>query len=215
MSPRFFTLLAVGVSVVALSGCSSITQPNWMPRGYKHQDDTPLSSPAPTSPWSDKAVIHNTDKMAASTAAWQGAVFELLDKAAPFIPQDGMPLIVTTVAPYAPLDLSFDHYLRQALMQKGHNLTTTSGTAPLLVFDIVPLSDAKALKMAQAQAGFVVVKNASMSGMYLLSLSAQKPDGKTEMGKVYTTAVFPYENDTTEAWTAGKAPNDKPLGYNR
>ncbi len=218
MSPRFFPLFAVGVSLVTLCACSTVSnvlQPNWMPRGYAHQDNTPLSSPAPTAPWSDDAVIHNTDKMAASTAAWQGAVFELLDKATPFIPQDGAPLIVTTVPPYAPLDLSFDHYLRQGLMRKGYTLTTTAGTAPLLVFDIAPLTDASALKTAQSEAGFVAVKEANVNGMYLLSLIVQTPDGKTQTGKAYTTAVFPYENDTTEGWTAGKATTAKPLGYNQ
>jgi hypothetical protein len=109
--------------MLLLSACST----QFMPKGYKYQDDTPLSSPAPSSPWDKSAVISNTENISAQTAAWQGAVYELLEKLEPNLPKDGTPLNLTA-AGYGLMkeekDNSLDHYLRQVLLQKGYNLTT-------------------------------------------------------------------------------------------
>lgn len=98
-----------------------------MPKGYSYQDDTPLSSPAPSSPWDKSVVIKNTEDIGFQNAAWQGAVFELVDKMSPNLPKDGTPLNLSSEK-YSVLkgatDNSLDHYLRQALIQKGYNLTS-------------------------------------------------------------------------------------------
>jgi hypothetical protein len=124
MSHRYFhSCLTIGSLALLLSACS----PQYMPKGYTYQDDTPLSSPAPSSPWNKSVVIDNTENIGAQTAAWQGAVYELLDKLEVTLPKDGTPLNLTSESNSlltGGRDASLDHYLRQALLQKGYNLTT-------------------------------------------------------------------------------------------
>lgn len=134
----------VTLSVVLLSGCTSINHlPNAferavvpmnnqsMPKGYKYQDNTPISSPAPSSPWVNSSVIHNTDNLSSNIAAWQGAVYELVAQLEPQLPKDGTPLNLYQAGNQfqkftspTGANNSLDHYLRQILMQHGYNLTT-------------------------------------------------------------------------------------------
>lgn len=134
---RFLSLSVACASLFVLSACTSVDDvpsstvrstflsTQSMGKGYKYQDDTPLSSPAPTSPWVKSAVIQDTEKMAAQNAAWQGAVFELVDKMEVNLPKDGTPLNLASKASQNAQNASLDHYLRQALIQRGYNLTTT------------------------------------------------------------------------------------------
>lgn len=138
-SPSISTLALVSFAVLSLSACTSVddmptsnTRNNFlatqsMPKGYRHQDNTPLSSPQPSSPWVNSAVIHDTDKMSSSTAAWQGAVYELVSKMEPHLPKDGTPLNLSSTKDGilgGADNNTLDHYLRQALIQSGYNLTT-------------------------------------------------------------------------------------------
>jgi len=134
---RFLSLSAICVaSLGLLSACTSVDNvpgstvrstllsTQSMGKGYRYQDNTPLSSPAPSSPWVNSAVIHDTEAMSAQNAAWQGAVFELIDKMDANLPKDGTPLNITSKLGQNANDASLDHYLRQALIQRGYNLTT-------------------------------------------------------------------------------------------
>ena len=128
---RPLSLSLAFASLLALSACAAQSYP----KGYRYQDDTPLSSPQPSSPWDDKAVIHDTEKMATNTAAWQGAVYELVDKLEPHLPKDGTPLNITAENGLLKGDTSnnaLDHYLRQTLIQRGYNLTTISNAGLIL-----------------------------------------------------------------------------------
>lgn len=87
----FYRVTLFGGSLLVLAACDPVGTPGWMPNGYRFQDDTPLSSPAPSRPWVDEAAIHDTEKLASNTAAWQGAVFELVEKISPSLPTDGSP----------------------------------------------------------------------------------------------------------------------------
>lgn len=132
---RFFSLLLAMASVLALSACTSVDNvpsdtvrstmlsTQSMAKGYRYQDSTPLSSPAPSSPWVRSAVISDTEKMASSTAAWQGAVYELVAQMEPNLPKDGTPLNLMST-PADVNNTTLDHYLRQSLIQRGYNLTT-------------------------------------------------------------------------------------------
>lgn len=136
---RFYTVSLVLGSLLALSACTyvdrttdtplrnSVFSTQSMPKGYRYQDDTPLSTPAPSSPWDKSAVIADSEHIGAQNAAWQGAVFELVDKMEPNLPKDGTPLNLSSEK-YAVMkgakDNALDHYLRQALIQKGYNLTS-------------------------------------------------------------------------------------------
>lgn len=136
---RFFSMAFALSAVLALPACtsvdnvpdegvrSSVLSTQSFPKGYKYQDNTPLSSPAPSSPWVNSAVIHDTDKMSANTAAWQGAVYELVAQMEPNLPKDGTPINLISEDHGYKTDANnatFDHYLRQSLIQRGYNLTT-------------------------------------------------------------------------------------------
>lgn len=136
---RFFLLSSTCAALLTLSACTTVdTVPNdtarstmlstqSMGKGYRYQDNTPLSSPAPSSPWVKSAVIKDTEKMATSTAAWQGAVYELVAQLEPNLPKDGTPLNLTSTGYGLTVDVdntTLDHYLRQSLIQRGYNLTT-------------------------------------------------------------------------------------------
>ena len=78
-----------------VSGCSHQLGQEWMPRGYTNDKITPVTQPPITEPWNDAAVIKDTENMASNTAAWQGGVFELLDRLQPSLPTDGSALYIT------------------------------------------------------------------------------------------------------------------------
>ncbi len=136
---RFFFLSYTLTALLTLSACTTVDSvPNdtirrtmlstqSMGKGYGYQDGTPLSSPAPSSPWVKSAVITDTEKMATSTAAWQGAVYELVSQLEPILPKDGTPLNLTSDEFGLMVNVdntTLDHYLRQSLIQHGYNLTT-------------------------------------------------------------------------------------------
>jgi len=128
---RFYALSVVISSLFLTTGCSSTQS---MPNGYTYNDNTPLSSPAPSRPWSKNAVLNDTEAMGTNTAAWQGAVYELIDQLKAQLPKDGTPLNLSNVE--TGLDNSLDHHLRQALIQKGYNLTTQPDAGLRLVQNI-------------------------------------------------------------------------------
>lgn len=136
---RFFSLTLSLAALLSLPACTSVDNvPNDTVRstflttqsfgkGYRYQDETPLSSPAPSSPWVKAAVISDTEKMASSTAAWQGAVYELVAQMEPTLPKDGTPINLTSKGAGLTKNVNnatLDHYLRQSLIQRGYNLTT-------------------------------------------------------------------------------------------
>lgn len=212
MTFHHFSAIAFGISLLALTACSTGNQPQSMPRGYTHQaDNTPISSPQPSSPWSNAAVIRDTNAMGENTAAWQGAVFELLEKLGAYLPQDGTPLLLIADAPYTPQDLALDHYLRQALMQKGNNLTGVSGNALIAHFDVEPL-DNNNLEIAKKNAGYEAVEGADLDGLYLLSTQIRTADGKTNLGEAYTIAILPYEKEKSSLSARKSSGTRKPSG---
>ncbi len=166
---RFFTL-TLTTSLVVLSGCTTFA-PQSMPKGYTYQDNTPLSSPAPSSPWHDKAVITNTENMGTNTAAWQGSVYELMDKMDANLPKDGSPLNLVA-EDSSNQSLAFDHYLRQTLIQKGYNLTTLPKTGTPLFYGVKKAKDAHA---------------------YVLTTSLKDAKGDKTISSASVNAVLPFE----------------------
>lgn len=185
-------IIAIGTSLLALAGCAPQGPNQWVPKGYSYQDNTPLSSPAPSSPWLKEAEIKNTEKLAASTAAWQGSVFELVSGLQASIPVDGTALFVKSVPPVINQDLALDHYVRQALLQKGVTLTTTSGMGHTLLIDARPLTNEDALKQAKTVAGFEYVEGMTLDGIYLLTAQLVDQSGKP-VADSKSVGVFPYE----------------------
>lgn len=180
------------VSLLAVSACTPQGPNQWMPKGYSYQDNSPISSPAPSSPWLKEAEIADTDHMAANTAAWQGAVFELVSGLQPVLPMDGSPLNIMTTAPVTNQDLALDHYIRQALMQKGLTLTTTRGIGLTLTIDTRPLTNKTALEQAKTAPNFEYVEDMDVSGVYLLTAKLTDAAG-TLLGDAKSVGVFPYE----------------------
>ncbi|HNQ92326.1 MAG TPA: hypothetical protein PKI93_05275 [Alphaproteobacteria bacterium] len=191
---RINTTLSLTVSVVALSltACAPQGPNQWMPKGYTYQDNTPLSSPAPSSPWLKEAEIKDTEKLAASTAAWQGATFELIDGLSAVLPSDGSPINVETVAPVTNQDLALDHYTRQALMQKNMTLTTTKGIGLTMKLNVEPLSKPEIIERAKKMEGFEYIGTANIKDAYMLCARLMSADG-SELGKSHTIGIFPHE----------------------
>lgn len=196
-SPRFsFALLLATAALTGLTACESLMPNEWVPSGYAHQAGNkltgpqPVSNPAPTSPWMDDAVIHDTDTIASNTAAWQGSVFELLEGVQ--IPADNAPLVLSAVAPVTTQDRALDHYLRQALLQKGKTLTETAGIGPSLIYDAAPLSSGSVLEKAKKETGFEPVAGDNLKDLFLLSLSLVGADG-SNAGQASVVAVLPNE----------------------
>ncbi len=173
----FATCVMVGSSVIGILGLAACAPqgPNqWMPRGYTYHDDTPLSSPAPSSPWLKEAELKNTDHMSANHAAWQGAVYEIVDQLDAALrareTQDAPVFFITSVPPVTNHDQAFDYYLRQALIQKGYKLSPVADDHTRMIkINVAAMTDAAALADAQKFAGFQYHKNMTLQELYLLS----------------------------------------------
>lgn len=167
---RFF-LLTLGTSLCVLSACTTGNTPQWFPKGYVYQDTTPISSPAPSTPWDNDAKISDTENMSSNAAAWQGAVYELVAAMEPNLPKDGTPLNLSTDSNSAH-NTALDHYLRQALMAKGYNLTTLPKTGTMVIS---------------------AAEETKTKGSYLLKTSVKDVKGKVT-SKSAVTAVLPFED---------------------
>lgn len=168
---QFRLLISSCAALALLGGCSTFPT-TWMPHGYKYDDNTPISSPAPTAPWNDDAVIVNTDQLASNQAAWQGAVFELMEKVAPQLsPADG-PIVLLARTPNTNQKQAFDHYLRQSLIQHGLTLATVPGPGPTIVYDVLPMSNEVTREFAAQKLGRDVVFKGDMRGIYLLRITS-------------------------------------------
>lgn len=170
MRANHLVRLFMGTSLIALSGCTSFA-PQSMPKGYTYEDDTPLSSPAPSSPWYNKSVIQNTENMATNTAAWQGSVYELVAAMDPNLPKDGSPLNLVAESKSDQI-LVLDHYLRQTLIQKGYNLTTLPATGTPLYYNVTKSKE---------------------SGNFILSTSLKDAKGDKVLSSAAVNAVLPFE----------------------
>jgi hypothetical protein len=165
MLMRFFPSFA---ALLLLSACESTFATNWFPVGYTYQDDTPITSPAPTKPWLKDAVITDTEDLASNTAAWQGAVFELVDKISAKVPASAGPIAVQAHEPVTAQKQAFDHYLRQGLIQRGYAVGTTQAAANTLTYDILSLEDPAARNWAAKALGPDAVPGSNMKDMYVL-----------------------------------------------
>lgn len=200
---RFPAALLCTASVLMLAGCSSPFATSFLPTGYTYDDDTPITSPKPTQPWIDEAVITDTEALGANVAAWQGAVFELVDKVWLKLPP-GQPVALTVVQPVTAQKQALDHYLRQALLQRGVTVVPAEAAAATITYDALPLEKGDAHKLAVARLGREAVPEAksNLKGIYLLrgivSTTAQpKPVLLADEASI---AVLPGEKAEYSRW---------------
>lgn len=180
-------------ALTLLSGCSNFAT-NWMPHGYTYDDDTPITSAAPSQPWLNDAVITNTDDIAANTAAWQGAVYELIDKISPVLsPADG-PVVLSARTPMTAQKQAFDHFLRQALIQRGYTVTTRTGPGPTIVYDVLPLEDKKTRNFALGKLGADSVPATNLENYFLLRVTTVAQPALDE------AVVAVLQEEQTEYW---------------
>ena len=188
----FYRTTLFGGALLVLVACDPVGVPGWMPNGYRFQDNTPLSSPSPSRPWVDEAVIHDTEKLASNTAAWQGAVFELVEKISPSLPTDGSPLFLQEPIVKTAQNQALDHYLRQALMQKGFTLTTLPGFGHVLQATAGSLMEMDVLKQAQREDKFEKNSGVDLHDFYRLSL-AIVGEKEAVLAKSSVIATLPFE----------------------
>ncbi len=197
---RFPAALFCTASLLMLAGCSSPFATGFLPTGYTYDDDTPITSPKPTQPWMDEAVITDTEALGANVAAWQGAVFELVDKLSPKLPP-GQPVALAVVHPVTAQKQALDHYLRQALMQRGVTLVPQEASAALVTYDALPLEKGDTHKLAVDRLGREAVPEAksNMKGIYLLrAVISTSP--KALLADEAVIAVLPGEKTEYSRW---------------
>jgi hypothetical protein len=214
---RVRSLIVSCAALALLSGCS-VFPTNWMPHGYKYDDDTPITSSPPTTPWNNNAVIVNTDQLASNQAAWQGAVFELVEKLTVRLsPADG-PLVLLARTPATNQKQAFDHYLRQALIQRGFKISSVPGPGPTLVYDVLPMTNEVTREFAAQRLGRDVVFKGNMQGIYLLRVRTVAQPAIDEA----VVAVLGEEQSEYSRWPGysnlpvqGKALKAKPIYESR
>lgn len=210
------------LAVLSLTACGAIPT-QYMPNGYRYQDDTPLSSPAPSRPWLDEAANPNLEDLGDSTAAWQGAVYELIDPLPGIIPPSGMPITLKTTPPSYVAESSFDHYLRQGLISYGYNVNSdSSAPGTVIVYNAMPITNKEALKKAQAKYGKDAVSAKNTKGVYFLTLEVKSADGKTTIFEQSSLGVFPHDKAEYARWPGfgstpvqGKQVETKPVYMTR
>ncbi len=197
---RFPAALFCTASLLMLAGCSSPFATSFLPTGYTYDDDTPITSPKPTQPWIDEAVITDTEALGANVAAWQGAVFELVDKLSLKLPA-GQPVALAVVQPVTAQKQALDHYLRQALIQRGITIVPQEAAAALITYDALPLEKGDTHKIAVERLGREAVPEAksNMKGIYLLrALVSTSP--KALLADEAVIAVLPGEKTEYSRW---------------
>ena len=217
---RIAPSFAACAAILLLSACESTFATNWIPVGYKYQDDTPITTSAPTKPWLKDAVITDTEELAASTAAWQGAIFELVDKISAKVPASAGPLVLQAREPNNSQKQAFDHYLRQGLIQSGYVIATAPSTGTTLRYDILSLEDPSVRDWAIKTLGPDAVPGSNMKDMYLLRATTMTAGSVTSDEAV--VAVLSGEKKEYSRWPGyanqpaqGKSLNKTPVYVNR
>lgn len=215
---RLRTVLLSCSALMALTACDPGLPTNWIPHGYKYQDDSPVTTPAPTQGWVNSSVITDTEGIAASTVAWQGAVFELTDKLSAGLPPGSGPLVLQARQPAGTAQKqALDHYLRQALIQRGYQLSTVPGSGTLVTYDALSLENEGTRDWVVKNLGPEAVPGTNMKEVYLLRATATTPKGEplTDQSVV---AVLQGEKKEYMRWpglgqqpTQGKALEKKPV----
>jgi hypothetical protein len=192
---QIFLMMAGIVTLTACSHEPFSTQ--WMPNGYHYQDNTPLSSPAPSRPWLKEAARPDMNKLADNTAAWQGAVYELINPLPQLVLPQAALVTLKARAPAYPADGAFDHFLRQGLMSYGYTLADAGQAGPILVYDAAPLTNKDIAALAEKKLG--VLPQGDRSGMYYLTLDVIGANGRL-LGSQSTLAVLPNEKGEYDRW---------------
>jgi hypothetical protein len=218
MSMRSVSSLA---ALLLLTACEPPFATNWMPVGYTYQDDTPITSPAPSKPWLKDAVIKDTEALATNTAAWQGAVFELVDKISAKVPAASGPIALKALEPNTTQKQTLDHYLRQGLIQRGYTVATTSAApGPVLTYDILNLSNPSVRDWTVKTLGADAIPGSNMKDMYVLRATTTS-DGAI-LSDEAVVAVLPGEKTEYRRWPGftnqpaqGKALHKTPVYVSR
>lgn len=189
-----------GLAILGLASCAAVPT-QYMPNGYRYQNhDTPLSNPAPTRPWIKEAENTSLEKLGDNTAAWQGAVFELLSTLPSVLPPATTAIVLKPLPPSGPTDQAFDHYLRQALIGYGYTINPVEdGQSAAIGYNASPLSNASTLKAAQEKFGKDFVRKDDTENMYYLTIEVLTASGKllTRQGSI---AILPHEKDEYKRW---------------
>ncbi len=185
--------LSIPFLAVLLTSCGVIPT-QYMANGYRYHDDTPLSSPAPSRPWLDEAEDPSIENLADNTAAWQGAVYELINPLPSALPPSSGPVTLVTTPPAYIGDKPFDHYLRQGLISYGYRVNPApSDAGAVLVYNATPITNKDALKKAQAKYGKDAINPKNTKGVYYLTLEIKSADGKKTTWEQSSLAVIPYD----------------------
>lgn len=192
MTIKTRSIISVILAGVSLTACGSLPT-QWMPNGYRYHDDTPLSSPAPSRPWLKEAENPSLDHIGDNIAAWQGAVYELINPLPGIVPPSRGPISLKSVPPYYAATTAFDHYMRQGLLSYGYTVNPGPGGAVVMTLKALPLDSDANIKIARDKLGKEFVTTADKAkDTYYLTLDATDAKGSV-LSHQSTIAILPHE----------------------
>ncbi len=198
---RRVSVLGLGLAALCLASCETVPT-QWMPNGYRYQDDTPLSSPAPSRPWRKDAAHPDLEKMGDRTAAWQGAVYELISPLPQAIPATAAPITLQAQSS-VPENAEFDHYLRQALLSQGYTVNPSpDNKGAVLVYDASRIRSKESKLLVGRKFGSEFLKKGDFRNMDYLTLDILGADGKP-VSRYETIAVLPDDGKKKSSWSWG------------
>ena len=182
------------LSLALLLASCGVIPTQYLANGNRYQDDTPLSTPAPTRPWTDEAAHPDLNHLGDNTASWQGAVYELITPLAQIVPPTNGPVSIVAKSPASPADASLDHYLRQGLVSYGYQVNPVAkNTGIILVYHAEPLRNPEAFKKAQAKFGKEIVSKDNVKDMYYLTLGIKAKE--MLVSEQSSIGIIPYEKN--------------------
>lgn len=198
MVVRRGNVLGLGMALLCLTSCGTVPT-QWMPNGYRYQDDTPVSSPAPSRPWRDNLAHPDLEKIGDRTAAWQGAVYELISPLPQIIPPSSSPVTLVPKSSNAE-NAELDHYLRQGLLSYGYTVNPSpDNKGTILSYEATGISSKESKALAARKFGADAVKKGDFKGMDYLTLDILGADGKP-VAHQETIAVLPVDKKKSSSW---------------
>lgn len=192
MTFKTSSLITMILAGVSLTACGSMPT-QWMPNGYRYHDDTPLSSPAPSRPWLKDVENPSLNDIGDNVAAWQGAVYELINPIPAIVPPSAGAVSLKAVPPHFAATSAFDHYLRQGLLSYGYTVNPGPGGVFVMNYKALPLDSDANLKIARNKLGKEFVTKADQAkDTYFLTLDVTDAKGKI-ISQQSTIAVLPHE----------------------
>ncbi|MCC7305245.1 MAG: hypothetical protein IT558_03185 [Alphaproteobacteria bacterium] len=113
--------------VLALAGCRSITDPDFMPSGYTYHNQYYKAPPGPSA--DDIGYAYTKERNAAAIEQWEYIVAHLVGRMDMELGEGPQPIYIETLPRHNAFNASFDYALREELRSRGYTLTHSRANA--------------------------------------------------------------------------------------